>query len=376
MQLPSRTDLLEIGRQFVLARAKRIEPTQVDVAGSDINLFVGSTSYIGHHLVRQLAEQVTALLLGGCDTEDAIDRLAFDRYQELRKGAAPALGTVTFSRPTATAGSGSVPAGTKVLTLSGIEYFTTGVANFGALTLEASVNVSAAKAGKDFQAGANSIRRIDPQALQQLWDPTLTVNNPAACAGGEPAETIDAFRERLRRFFIGARRGTLSAIEFGATQVPGVDSSQAVETFDADGTAARLVRLFIADSSGIASRALADKVLLALNEYRGGGITVIVDTGAPTLVSLTLALRFLTIAGTTPDTVTLRDQVRGACVEFINSLGVNRPLLLSDLMAVLARFRGDGLLVTSDTIVSPTGDLYPEAGRSLRTTTASVTLVE
>jgi hypothetical protein len=371
--LPSRTDLLQVGRQYVISRARRIEPTQVDVEGSDINLVIGSTSYVAHNIVRKLGEEINGLLLDGCDTDDAIDRLAFDRYEQLRKGAAAAVGAVQFSRPTNLAGLGTVPIGTKLLTLTGIEYFTTSVANFAATgpsSLTATANVRAAQAGKDFQAGRNAIRRFDN--VGALWDPTLVVNNADPTAGGEPVETIDAFRERVRAFFVGSKRGTLAAIEFGAKQVPGVDSAEAVEALESDLTPARIVRLFIADSSGIASAALALLVRTVLNEYRAGGIQVIVETSSPVIVPISLRLSFR--AGV--DTVTLRDQVQGAVVEFINSLGVNKPLQISALYSVLARFRSDGLFVNQGTIVAPTGDVYPEPGFTLRTTPSSVTILE
>lgn len=370
VQLYSRLDLYEVGRQYVISRAKRIEPTQIDTVGSDINLFIGSQSYIGHAVVRQLGEQINGLLLDGCDTDDAIDRLAFDRYQMLRKGAAAALGTVEFTRPTFGAGSGSIPIGTKLITLTGIEYVTTTVAAFGATSLLATADVRAAQAGKDFQVGANNLRRFDNIGL--LWDQTLAVNNPLATAGGEPAETIDVFRERVRAFFIAAKRGTLSAIEFGAKQVAGVESAQAVEAIETDGTPARVVRLFIADSSGIASAALAARVSVSLLEYRAGGIYVVVETSSPVIVPIELRLIFRPGV----DTVALREQVRGAVVEFVNSLGVNNTLEIGALYAVLARFRSDGLLVSQGTLVSPTGDIVPTPGYTLRTTTASVTILE
>ncbi len=374
MQFPSRLDLYEIGRQYVLSRAQRIEPTQVDVLGSDINLLIGSQSYIGHAVIRQLAEQVNNLLLDGCDTDDAIDRFAFDRYQLLRKGAAAALGTVQFTRPTAAAGMGEIPLGTKLISLTGIEYVTTTIATFSASSLLATANVRAAQAGKEFQLGRNTLRRFDNIGL--LWDQTLAVNNADPTAGGEPAETIDVFRERVRAFFIAARRGTLAAIEFGAKQVPGVESAQAVESLESDSTPARFVRLFIADSSGIASRALASLVDASLLEYRAGGIYVLTETSSPEIVSITLRLRFITGV----DTVSLRDQVRGAVVEFVNSLGVNQSLDVGALFAVLARYRSSGLIVSTlpgqETIIAPTGDIVPSIGRTLRTTTSSVTILE
>lgn len=370
MEFPSRADLYEVGRQFVLARAKRIEPTQIDVAGSDINLSIGSMSYVAHAVVRQLAEQVNNLLLGGCDTEDAIDRLALDRYGELRKGAATALGAVVVSRSNFINGAGTIPLGTKFTTLGGIEYFTTSVGNLGSTSLVSQpISVSASQAGKDFQAGANSIRRF--ANISTLWDQTLTVTNPLPTAGGEPAETIDVFRERLRSFFIAARRGTLTAIEFGAKQVPGVESANATEVFDTTGLPARLVRLFIADSSGIASVALGEKVRQQLLEYRAGGITVLIDTSSPTIVTIELALAF----DADVDTITLSDQIRGAVVEYVNALGVNQPLLMGDLYSLLSRYKSQGLLVqVPGTVVSPAGDLYPDPGRTLRTTLSQVIL--
>ncbi len=370
MQLPSRVDLYEVGRQYVLSRAKRIEPTQVDVLGSDINLFVGSMSYVGHAVVRQLGEQVNNLLLDGCDTDDAIDRLAWDRYQQLRKGAAAAVGTVQVTRPTADAGLGSIPVSTKLVSLTGIEYITTTVANFGPTTLLATANVRASQAGKDFQLGRNALRRFDKIGL--LWDQTLQVNNADPTAGGEPAETIDVFRERVRALFVAQRRGTLAAIEFGAKSVVGVESAFADEVVGVNGNPARIVRLFIADSSGIASVVLANQVTAALLEYRAGGIAVVVETSSPVIVPLSLRLSF------TPgvDTVSLRDQVRGAVVEFVNSLGVNQPLQISALYAVLARFRSDGLFVDQGTVVVPAGDILPSPGFTLRTTAGSVTILE
>ena len=69
-ELPTRLDLYGVGRQYVVAHARRIEPTMVDVDGSDANLFVGSQSFMGHAVVRQLGERVCALLLDGCDGMD------------------------------------------------------------------------------------------------------------------------------------------------------------------------------------------------------------------------------------------------------------------------------------------------------------------
>jgi uncharacterized phage protein gp47/JayE len=368
---PSRLDLFALGRDYILSRVTRIDPAQVDLAGSDVNIVVASASEIGYELVLQLAARINSLLLDGADGED-LDRYALDRYQLTRKGASAAVGSVEFTRTTTTAGAGSVPIGTKLITLTGVEYITITTATFAAAATSAFADVRAVTAGKTTQVGSNAIRRIDQPAL--LWDPSLAVNNADPTAGGEDAETDDVFRERIRDFFNTARRGTLDAIAFGARQVEGVESAQAVEalTLGISGSQpARVVLLYVADSSGVASAALGNVVRNALDEYRAAGIAVLVSTSVPQIVDIKLALNFR--AGV--DTALLSDNVRAAVVEFVNSLDVNGTLYRAQLFSVLQRFASDGLIPTETSIVEPVGDLIPDTGKTLRTTITNVTLV-
>ncbi len=370
-ELYSRLDLYAIGRRYIRTRAERIDPNMIDVEGSDINLFVGSSAFMANAVSRQNLERITALQLDSARGDD-LDRLAFDRYQMYRKGAAAALGTVEFTRTNATAGAGSIPIGTKLISLSGIEYFTITTANFAATgpsSLLTNANVRAAQAGKDFQVGANQIRRFDKPSL--LFDPTIAVNNSNPSAGGEPAEVDDVFRERVRGFWTAARRGTLGAIEFGAQEVPGVASAQAVEILDDLGRPNRFVELFIADSSGVASNALAQQVDQALIEYRPAGIFVGINTSRPQIVDIIYRPTF--VAGA--DTITLSEEIRNAIVEYINSLRVNEPLLLDALGAVFARFKPDGLIPYRTSLLEPLGDLIPTPGSTLRTRPENVQVI-
>lgn len=368
LDAPSRLDLFSTGRQYVLERARKIDPGQVDVEGSDVNLFVGSTSVVADQVVRQLLQSVSALLLDSANGED-LDRYAFDRYQLTRKGAAAAVGAVRIFRTTATLGAGTVPIGTKLSTLTGFEYVTTSVASFSVGGLTTTANVRAGAAGKATQAGANAIVRFSQSNL--LFDGTLQVNNDLATAGGEDAEDDDTFRERVRDFWRTARRGTLGAIEFGALTVPGVVSAQAIEALTNSATPARVVNLYIADSTGVASDALGQQVRTVLDEYRAGGIAVLISTSQPLIVEVTLLLSFRANV----DTLTLSDNIRAAVVEFINSLPVNGALLTAQLYSVLQRFATDGLIPTEGSIVAPVGDLYPAVGQTLRATLASVTVL-
>lgn len=367
--LPSRLDLYDIGRRYIYARAKRIDPEIVDTEGSDANLFVGSGAFMAHAVVRHLISRINAMLLDGAERED-LDRWAYDRYKLTRKGAAPAVATVRFFRTDASAGSGSINAGTKLNSLTGIEYFTTTAAVFGSGDLEATALARSTSAGKEYQVGANQIRRFGDAAT--LFDQTLQVNNDDKAAGGENAEGDDVFRERIRDFWASARRGTIGAIEFGARAVPGVESAQAFETISPiTSSPARVVELFIADSSGVSNAALSAAVLISLLEYRAAGITVIVRLSIPEIVDVRLRLAF---AGNV-DTSILAAEIRAAVIAYINSLPVNAPLYRSELYTVLNRYKVDGLVVDEGTIVTPTGDLYPVAGTTFRVRSENVVVV-
>jgi uncharacterized phage protein gp47/JayE len=362
---PTRLDLFARGRDYVVQRAVKIDPAQVDVVGSDVNIYVGSASHVAYALVLQLAYAVNRLLLDGAERED-LDRYAYDRYQLARKGASPALGTVTFTRTGVAAGS--VASGTRLRTPSGVEYITTSTVTFTASDSTKPGSVRAVQAGKLTQVGKNQIQFFANKAA--IFDSTMTVNNDNPSAGGEDVEDDDTFRERIRGFWTTARRGTLGAIEYGALQVPGVVSAQASESLTYNGDPARVVNLYIADSSGVASDALAQLVRSNLFDFRAAGIAVIVYNSLPQIINVTLTLKFN--AGT--DTDTLSELIRVAIVEYINSLPVNATLSKGALYSVLQRFVPDGLIVSDTSIVQPTGDLVPDVGTTLRATLTSVIL--
>jgi hypothetical protein len=75
------------------------------------------------------------------------------------------------------------------------------------------------------------------------------------------------------------------------------------------------------------------------------------------------------------DTSSLSEQVRAAAIELVNSLPVNGTLELSALNSLLQRFKSRGLIPLQGSVVSPTGDLVPNPGQTLRVRPADVTLV-
>lgn len=367
MDLPSRLDLYETGRRYLLARARNIDPSIVDVAGSDANLFVGSQSFMAHAVVRHLADRFAAHLIGSAQGED-LDRKLWDSYRLPRKGAAPAVTTVRFFRTNSTAGQGSIAAGRKIRSLTGVEYVTTTTASFAATQLEAYADVRATKAGKAYQVGRNQLRQIVDAA--SLFDPSLQVTNDEPAAGGEEREEDPDYRQRGKEFWPSARRGTLSAIAFGAKSIPGVASAEAVEVLDGGARPARVVQLYIADSSGVASRALGAQVDAQLEDYRAAGIAVITATSLPQIVPVRLHLAFAAGVETAP----LVELIRANVVGFVNSTPTNGTLYRIGIGSQLTRFASQGLLPQESSIVEPAGDVVPAPGRTLRTTVDNVTI--
>lgn len=367
MDLPSRLDYFQIGRKYVIDNAKKIDPKQVDTIGSDANIYVGVASVMAEHLTNQLAYRSAALLVDGAEDDDDLNRVIYDRFQLLPKGAANGVCTIRIRRDTTTAGAGAVEVGT-VVSAANVDYVTTTTATFGATQFESVCDVRSVNAGAATRIAPGAITNF--QKPESLFDRTLVPTNEVASAGNEDAETADQFRSRSKLAWKAQRRGILPAIEFGALEVPGVVSATAFEYVDPTGNAARLVNLCIADSTGTANQTLAKLVLKSLSEWRAAGITVLISTSLPQLIAIQLALSFL--GGV--DTDLLAEQIRGAITSFVNTLPVNGTLYLGELYSVLARFRSDGLLLNQQTIIEPVGDLLPEIGKTLRIQPSNILL--
>lgn len=366
--LPTRTDLFAIGRNYVTARARKIDPAQIDIIGSDANLFVGATSYIASEIVYQIAQAAGDLLLDSSRAEK-LDRFAWDRYQEIRKGASSGLGEVTFYRDSLAGGAGSIPIQTRLATKTGVEYITTTTASFSTTTSEARAYVRSVQAGRSQQVGANAIRIISQPSL--LFDPSMRVNNEFATAHADDTELDPVFCERIRGFWKAARRGTLDAISYGATQVAGVESASAVEVLTPYNQPARVVDLYVADSSGIASSAIADTIREELKNWRAAGIQVAIYTCAVQIVTVKYKLTFRAGIQTAPVT----ERIRATTVESVNSLGGNATLFKGKLQGILNMFASSGLIPDDSSIVEPAGDIIPERGKTIRTTIENVTVL-
>jgi len=366
--LPTREDFFQIGARDVFARAQlrakasRLSPQAVFTPGTDINIIIAAASAMADEATRHLGLRIAALYLDSAEGED-LDRLVADRFSPTvaRKQAAQAVVPITFSRaiPPSSGAPITFNVGDKIKTPDGVQFELVEAASLGLNgTGPATARAVASLAGEVGNVAAGAIS----QFVVSPGDAAVVVTNNEPAAGGVDVETDASLRERARNFFLAARRGILSAIEFGALTVEGVASAVGEELLGPDGFPNGYVRLYIADKNGQANAVLANAVRLALREYRGAGVPVAVIASSPLFADIGFTLGFQN--GT--DQLRAVQQLKALVVSSVSALAPNEPLQVSMLMA-LAR-AVPGLVVGANAVTTPLGDLYPDAGRTIRTT--------
>ena len=198
----------------------------------------------------------------------------------------------------------------------------------------------------------------------------VTVTNVEPAAGGRDRETDTQLRERARDFFTTARRGTRSAIEFGALQVPRVVQATAQELIQtANGHPALRVALYVADADGQANAALGAEVARSLDEYRALGVPVIAVPAVPQYVLITVqGVQYAAGA----DTEQVLASATNALLALVNNLAPGATLYRSAILGTLAGVAQ--LIVPEGALVAPAGDLVPSTGTVIRTTADRITL--
>lgn len=334
----------------------RLDPKSVRKRGSTTNvLLVGAAGALAEEVQRRCVAKLAALTRAGARGAELDAVIAEQTWgQVARLGAQPSVATVQISRPTSDAGGGTVPAGTVCLA-GGVRFTTDYPVPFGATQLgPLDVTVTASAAGSATNIAAGSISAwADSSAL---FDPTFTVLNADAAAGGEDAELDDDFIVRAQQFELALKRGTIEAIAFGIQQEAGVRNAVVEED-----VASGRVWAYIADSNGNANQALIDRVQRRIITYRAAGIRVPIFGAIPTYVPIVLSPGYLDGAAT----LAVQDLARTAIVTAVNRTPPNTRLQRSLLFATLRSIYG--LVVDDGAIAAPVGDLVPLPGQAFRT---------
>lgn len=379
MDFPTRQDLFRTARDEVLRLNGQLTSEAVDRAGSDANIILNAAVAAAEEVVGSLIDLCSGQFLDSA-SDEALDRLVFDRYGLVRKQAGSALGTVEFTTTVNNPTSFTIPEGTSLSTADGIQFVTTLDTSFTAgITGPVYVPVRSVLAGADQQAAIGTITSILATPGGAPGD--LVVNNTVATAGADDEEEDSSLRDRARRFFSSAQRGTIGSIESAALSTPGVNRASAIEVLDSSGRPGRFVQLIVSDrftdalstlATGSAtydaqSQQLAQQVFLNLGEFRPAGTFVQVIVAQVVLQSVQLQLTFT--AGVNADTIAL--QARVVVVNFINELQPGEVFDPADAIEELRNV--SGLIITEDEIQSPGGAVVPNPTQVIRATLDIVT---
>lgn len=348
--LPNRLDLFDVARRSVrLAPNTRLDPNEVDVAGSDINLVCGIGSVIGENLSAAFARCVRGQFFATARGSQ-LDRLAGDRLQMTRLPESAATIDLVLARPTFGAGGGTVSAGLRVQTASGTAFSIDVDVAFGPTDLSKPATATAVATGPTGNVPAGAIN----QFLDAPFDSTIIPSNASAAAGGAEVESDASFKGRIQGFFKSIRRGVLAAISFGATEVPGVAVATAYEiTNPGNGLPAGAVELIVGDANGNATLDMIQAVNDKMIEFRSAGIPVFVSSGNVVYEPVVWKLDFLTGVNTVAATADVR-AVTSAITQFLPSgAGLYRGTLIAAAKTV------PGVIISVDSLVAPAGDVFP-----------------
>lgn len=361
--LPTTADLFAAGRREALLSPTRFTREIIDTVNSDIHLILQVSAAMGSEVAAYAQSRLDALTLSLAAGED-LDRLVYDLYQLRRFGAQSAVATLSLSRTTASGGL-TIPAGSRFTGL-GVSFLTQTTVSFAAGVLgPILVTAVADQTGPQGNVAVGAINRTS----SQFPEPVL-VTNAQPAAGGRLQETDDELRIRARGFFVTARRGTRTAIEYGALQVPRVRQASAVELFQtANGHPALRVALYIADAQGQANAALGAEVTRSLDEYRALGVPVLAVPAIPQYVTITtVGLQYAAGA----DTEQVRASAVASLLALVNNTQPGATLRVADILGALTSVAQ--LIVPAGALTAPVGDLVPTLGTVIRTTADRITL--
>lgn len=375
---PSFSDLNNIAVREALTRNSRLRRAVLERAGTDANALVAAGVAPADAVMGRLIRYNADLYLDSARGA-ALDKLVWDRYKLLRQAASPAIleASITSSSPVAAAFD--IPVGTVFTTANGRVYNATEAVTFplgssGPIT----VPIQSALTGLSQQVAIGGITTM----VLASAPAGLTVTNTEASAGAADDEEDDHLRDRGKRYYTTAQRGTLPAIERRALEVAGVRSAVAFEAIDGDGSSARLVEVMVtdqytdqlADASALPggyqtqSQLLANTIKSALSDTRAAGIPVTVTLAQIRLLGVTLLLRYR--PGVNVSAV--NNAARALVVAYTNGLDPGETWSVSVMQSLLMSV--PGLIVLGGEVVSPSLDQPNGQLQAWRTNLSLVTI--
>lgn len=364
---PSFDDLLNLGKAEAILK----RPTLGVRIGDISEMLLAGAAAMADRLIGWFAERIAATYLDGA-TGDDLTQLAADHWSIQRQAATQAVGTVTFNRSSADATIQTIPIGTTVATIrdsqgNDIQFTTTQAAAWAASTngtrIVTTIAVVPGLAGN--LSGPNLVTRI---VSSPPPGGAYTIVSSTQPAGGSEEETDDELRDRTRLFPSTLRRGTLPALQYGATSITSIAVAKANAIQDATG----LVTVYVSDASGnstgttkqvsattVDDGTMTAKVAVELFNWAPAGGLVNVTGGAIQTVNITVTLTVKLGV----DVAQLITDVQNSISARVGKLNIGQTLFLSDIISAVKAVDPDN--ITNIVVNLPLVDTAPSTSGNI-----------
>ena len=378
VQLPSQQELYDLFRDEVQNRNPNLTDWE---EGSKLDSLGGGVSVAGQELLKKMVEFFaktyfsTANGIEVTGTTDDLEFLAVDHFGDTfaRPQGNAAQTVVTFTRPDATGGAGTILAGTIVKTVKDangreIRFAVASDVSVSGVALSVNASVEAVEVGTEGNVNANTITVIE----SAIFDASFSVTNALAATSGQDVLTDAEYREFLRNKIETLRGATKAAIEAAANNVPGVEIAtaieflQAVKEWDIGGNMAvgeyfyiPRVKLYIADANGTATAPLIEDVEDAIDLVRACGVRVEVLGATALAVNWSATITLNPSGPNFAELSTDTTKIVASMTEYIKNLpigtGFNKITARAAILAIWGAAGTDDLTDFQSTI--PTGNI-------------------
>lgn len=298
--------------------------------GSALDALAGASSVLADEQIRAVIDAFAAHFVDTAEGDDLL-ALALDRFN-IPASTFEAQAATLYCRFERSGGSNyiTIPAATSCKgTVDGetVEFTTDGVHGIPAASSRVdNVPATCTQTGTTGNIAAGVLDTVNDGAGVPD-DAGVVVSNLERAVGGRDAFTDDEIRAYLRNYFNTLRKGTVDAVEFGASQVGGVYFATADESniAPADGG---YVTVYVGDVDGRSNSAMEAAVLTELDDWRACGAMHLVDGMEREEVTLDVTV-YVPAALTQRED--LRETIRAAILGYTNQITTGEKLYSSQV---------------------------------------------
>jgi uncharacterized phage protein gp47/JayE len=342
--------------------------------GSTLRAILEANASVGlwmQWLILQVLQMTRAATSVGPDLDSWMADMSLSRLP-----AVPAVGSVAFSRYTATASS-LIPAGALVRTGDGTLTFvvtadaTNSVWNseLNGYTISPGVSSLTVPIVAQVSGGAGNVLANTISLIATAMPGVDLVANPAATQNGLDAESDSAFRLRFQNYLQSRSRATLSAVGYAISSIQqGLDFTIAENVASNGASWIGSFLITVDDGSGYPPSSLLSTAYAAIDVVRPIGS--IFSVQPPNVVQANVALTLSIVSGATSATIV--SAVALAITSYINSARIGELLPLTRLAQVAYDASSAVVNVTQLQVNGGTADLSPGGTGIIKAGTVSV----